>query len=421
MNDLIYRRYQSCHRRHLVSLLGCMAQYVYLMRQLITYILVIVVLLSCSTEETTNPALPPDVGVAGDSNLDATLEFIRDQYDLPSLGAMMVHGDEVVEMGVVGLRAIGFTESVTIQDRWHLGSLTKAMTATLAARLVEQGVISWDTTVTSIFPDLVGSIRSEYVDVRLDELLYHTAGLPVDITRAPSWPTLRDDVEPLPVQRRRLAAEFLAMEPKAQRGTHLYTNAGYVIAGSMLEEITGKAWEDLISSEVFTPLGFGSSGFGAPGSAGSRDQPWGHQSQGGSRRAIEPGPDADNPAAVGPAGTVHSTFEDYAKYMIAHLRGARGEGELVSASSFIKLHSSASGTEYALGWNVVQRDWAGGRALQHSGSNTLWFANVWLAPNRDIAMLAVTNAGGDDAFWGTDTAIGALILRFDPAAFGGAN
>ncbi len=283
-----------------------MAQYARL-KQLITSILVIIVLLSCASEETTNSRLPPDVGVAGDNKLDTTLEFIRADYDLPSLGAMLIKGDEIVEMGAVGLRAIGFTERVTIQDRWHLGALTKAMTATLAARLVEQGVISWDTTVASIFPDLVGSIRSEYVDVRLDELLYHTAGLPWRIGRAPSWPTLRDDAAPLPVQRRRLAAEYLAMEPEAQRGTPLYTLAGYIIAGSMLEELTGQAWEELISTEVFVPLGFVSSGFGAPGSAGSRDQAWGHLPQGSRWRAIDPAdPDADNPEAVGPASTVHS-------------------------------------------------------------------------------------------------------------------
>jgi CubicO group peptidase (beta-lactamase class C family) len=358
--------------------------------------------------------------VAGDHELDATLEIIRAQYDLPSLGAMLIQGDEVVEMGAIGLRAIGFTESVTVQDRWHLGSLTKAMTATLAARLVEQGIISWDTSVASVFPDLVDNIRTEYVSVRLDELLYHTAGLPVDISRAPSWPTLLDDTAPLPMQRRRLAAELLAIEPEAQRGTHFYSNAGYLIAGAMLEELTAQAWEDLIGTEVFDALGFSSSGFGEPGSAGMRDEPWGHERQGGSWRAFEPGSDAVVPAAVGPAGTVHSTFEDYAKYMIAHLRGARGEGGLVSADSFTKLHSPAPGTNYALGWNVVQRDWAGGRALVHQGSTGKWFANVWIAPNRNFAMLAVTNAGGEDAFWGTDTTIGLLIQRFN-AAFNGAN
>ena len=64
-----------------------MAQYARL-KQLITYILVIVVLLSCASEETTNSRLPPDVGVSGDNKLDTTLEFIRADYDLPSLGKL---------------------------------------------------------------------------------------------------------------------------------------------------------------------------------------------------------------------------------------------------------------------------------------------------------------------------------------------
>ena len=140
MNFLNYRRYQSHYRMHIVSLLACGTRYAQL-RQLITYILVIVMLFACTSEETSNPALPSEVGVSGDSELDATLDTIREQFDLPSLGAMLIQGDEIVEMGAVGLRASGFAESVTIQDRWHLGSLTKSMTATLAARLVEQGVI----------------------------------------------------------------------------------------------------------------------------------------------------------------------------------------------------------------------------------------------------------------------------------------
>jgi CubicO group peptidase (beta-lactamase class C family) len=419
MNKLIHSKNRSWYQLHIVSPLGCITQHTHL-RRIISYILMIVVLFSCGSDGTDNLALPSDVGVAGDGNLDATLEFIREQSDLPALGAMLIHGNEIVEMRVVGLRAIGFPESATIQDSWHLGSLTKAMTATIAARLVDQGVISWNTTVANVYPNLVGNIRSEYENVRMDELLSHTAGLPNDLTKAPSFPTLGNDTTPLPVQRRRLAAEYLVLEPAVQRGTFRYSNLGYVIAGSMLEEITGKAWEELIATEVFTPLGMESSGFGAPGSAGSRDEPWGHQRQNGGWRAIEPSPDADNPPFVGPAGTVHSTLEDYARFMIAHLKGARGEGELVSARSFIKLHSPAPGTEYALGWIVAQRDWAGGRVLTHTGSNTLWIANVWLAPSRNFAMLAVTNAGGDEAFLGTDTVIEALILRFN-AAFGEAN
>ncbi len=89
------------------------------------------------------PTLPSDVGVAGDGELASVLEIIRADHDLPALGAILVRGGQVVESAAAGLRAVGFSEPVTSNDRWHLGSLTKAMTATLAGILVERGTIAW--------------------------------------------------------------------------------------------------------------------------------------------------------------------------------------------------------------------------------------------------------------------------------------
>jgi len=102
------------------------------------------------------------------------------------------------------------------------------------------------------------------------------------------------------------------------------------------------------------------------------------------------------------------------KPVSAHLAGARGEtGGLLTPATFATLHTSAPGSPYAFGWGVATRDWAGGRVLQHAGSNTMWYATVWLAPERNIAMFAVTNAAGDAGAQGTDAAVAALIARFN--------
>lgn len=390
----------------------------------LVHLFMILAFLSCGggSDETSDPDPPSavDWGVAGDGRLDEVLEEVMDAYGIPALAGVLIQGDEIVEMGAVGICAEGFTENVTTENRWHIGSLTKAMTATLAARLIKQGYLSWDTTIADVFPDFVGVIRPEYEDLRLEELLYHTAGLTADLTETSWRPTIDDDTSPIPEQRRKLAAEILELAPEETRGTHLYSNAGYVVVGSMLEEITGRPWEELLVDEVFAPLNMTRSGFGAPGSEGSRDEPWGHQFLGDSNwEAIEPGPYAGNFAVAGPSGSVHTTLEDYAKFMATHLAGSQGEEGLVSSESFVKLHTAADGTDYAMGWGVVQRAWAEGRALQHSGTNRLWLANVWLVPNRNFAMFAVTNAGGDDAFFATDDVMGAFITRFN-AAFGAA-
>jgi CubicO group peptidase (beta-lactamase class C family) len=361
-----------------------------------------------------------DPGVAGDGRLGAVLEAIRTEHGLPALAAVLVRDGAILEDAAVGSRAVGNAAGVTLTDQWHIGSLTKAMTATLAAVLVERGTIDWSLTVGQALPALVDSIRPEYVDVRLDELLRHVGGTVEDITRAPSWSTLFTSAAPILAQRRQLAVELLRLPPDGPRGTYRYSNAGYVIAGAMIEAVTGASWEDLLQREVFAPLGMTASGFGAPGVAGAVTEPRGHRRMGDRWVPVEPGPYADNPAALGPAGTVHTTLADYARFMAAHLAGARGNsGGLLSAATFATLHTPAPASNYAFGWGVAQRDWAGGTVLQHSGSNTMWYATVWIAPERNLAMFAVTNAAGDAGPPGTDAAIVALIARYDAVYPGG--
>lgn len=361
------------------------------------------------------PTQPIDPGRAGDGRLGAVLDDVRTRHGLPALAAVLVSGDRIVESAAAGVRAAGQAPEVTVADRWHVGSLTKAMTATLAAVLVERGAIAWSARVRDLLPETVATARPELLDVTLRELLHHTAGVTNDLLRAPSWPSLRTAPGPLRERRRAFAAELLGMAPGAARGAYAYSNGGYIVAGAMLEAATGELWEDLLRRELFAPLGMASSGFGPPGAPGVPDQPWGHESRNGQWVPLAPGLNADNPDVLGPAGTAHTTLADYAGYMMAHLAGARGGAGLVSPASFTTLHTAAPGTTYALGWGVAERSWARGRVLQHSGSNTLWYAVVWIAPERNFAMFAATNAGGDPGARGTDDAIVALIRRFDAA------
>ena len=111
-------------------------------------------------------------------NLNALLEPIRQQYNVPGLTAAFVRGRDLVALGAVGVRRIGATERVQANDLWHLGSNTKSMTATLIAMLVEQGKLTWQTTIADIFPDLLSKIRPDYHKLTLVQLLSHRAGIP---------------------------------------------------------------------------------------------------------------------------------------------------------------------------------------------------------------------------------------------------
>src|SRR5262249_2266277 len=137
---------------------------------------------------------------------------------------------------------------------------------------------------------------------------------------------------------------------------------------------------------------------------------------------VEPGRDADNPAAIAPAGRVHCTIGDWAKYVQLHLVGERkGATKLLRPESFVTLHTPvADGSKYAMGWVVDRRPWADGRVLTHNGSNTMWFCVTWIAPEKDFAVLVTCNEGGDEATKACDEASWALIQDHLAHAKGGA-
>lgn len=347
------------------------------------------------------------VSASAETDLASVLEPVRARHGLPALGAAVLKGGEVVALGAVGKRRIGGDVSVTPDDRWHLGSLTKAMTATLLARLVERGRLSWTTTLAEAFPDLAETMHPGYKGVTLERLLTHHGGMPGDVPPA-LWAELWRMEGTYPEQRRILAAGLLPMKPAAEG--FQYSNAGYALAGAMAEEREDKPWETLLKAYVFSPLGMLTAGFRAP----EGPQPWGHSWQDGKAVPMPPGPRADNPPGIAPAGAVHASLRDWAKFALVHLDGSQGRARLLKPETFSRLHKAPPGQVHGMGWIIVDRPWAGGRALTHMGSNTMWCAVVWLAPEKDFGVLVVTNLGGGPAERAVDEAVGALITAWKP-------
>lgn len=355
--------------------------------------------------------------VAAPASLDILLEPIRQANGLPALAAAVVTGGEVVAVGAVGLRKAGSPQRVTADDKWHIGSCTKSMTAALAAMVVEDGAMRWDTTPAEMFADLESQMQPEWRDVTLEQLLAHRGGAPSDLNEQGLWDRLWQRADQPPrSQRAYLTRELLTKhEPVSLPGTKaVYSNAGYALVGHAIEELLDHPWEDLLRQRLFAPLGMTGAGFGAPASVGQVDQPWGHKGgEDGTFEPVAPGLHADNPAAIGPGGTVHCRIADLARYAAWHLAGARGEGTLLHPETFERLHTPlAADSEYALGWVATERPWGGGAVLTHAGSNTMFYAVIWIAPSKDFAVVVCTNAGGPVAEKATDTAAAALIREY---------
>ena len=246
------------------------------------------------------------------------LKIIREEERVPALAAAAFIRGKLCDIAAVGKRRIEGEELVTINDKWHIGSCTKPMTATLAGILVERKQIDWATRIADVFTNWRDKIDGAWSRVTLEQLLSHRGGAPA----APPndlWEQAWKQVGTPTDQRLEFVKGLLLSPPPTVPGTKFdYSNQGYAIAGLMLETCTGREWETLIEELVFRPLSMNSSGFGAPGNALLTDQPRGHTNNTSQLQSVIPGPGADNPPAIGPAGAVHCSIEDLAKFSASH-------------------------------------------------------------------------------------------------------
>jgi CubicO group peptidase (beta-lactamase class C family) len=352
-------------------------------------------------------AVPRDITVE--------LEKIRAKHKIPALGGAVVVDGTLTALGASGKRSNAADVPVTVDDLWHIGSCTKAMTATLCAVLVERGKLRWDSTCAEVFPELAQGMHEKCRGITLRQLLTNRSGLP----SGPAPDIWRDawlSPDGTSGQGMMLVKRQLALAPEFTPGERdLYSNVGFSIAGMMAERAGGKPYEELLTELVFTPLGITHAGFGPPGGASSvkaPSQPRGHRADG---TPVEPGPAADNPPIITPAGRVHITLADWAKFVNAHA----ARGPLLKPESWDTLHTQcAPGRDgYAMGWATTHRPWAAtpgttpakDAALFHNGSNTMWYCVTWFSPDRRLAVLVTTNIATPAAQKAADEAAGALI------------
>ena len=202
---------------------------------------------------------------------------------------------------------------MNVDDRWHVGSITKSMTATLLAVLEDDGRLSLHDTLPALLPDV--EMASGWSVCTLHHLLIHTAGAGANFpNRVQSvWP---ETPEELVAARRRFIAAVLATEPKSPCGERFaYSNVGYTIAGHVAETIAGKPYESLLQERVFAPLALASAGFGPPQGAAPNEEPIGHVVLlRWFRFRMDPFKTrADNSPVMAPAGWVHMTIGDLAR------------------------------------------------------------------------------------------------------------
>lgn len=346
-------------------------------------------LLACATSPPYDaiPALVTQE--SGDADLAKLLNSIRIEERLPGLAAAIIIDGKLQSAAAVGVRETGTDNWLTVNDKFLIGSHAKTFTATTAAILVEEGRLSWQTTIRDAFPDL--KMLPEYENITIQQLLSHRAGLPKNLKEGKaSWlidygfdEKRGSTPEILRLQYLEKTVQNKLISPPGQ--VIHYSNSGYILAGAILEKTAGRTYEELIAEKIFRQLGITTAGYGIPADLQPRSQPWGHYwDLSTSLIALK----TDYPNFFLPAGWLHLSIEDWAKFILFHLDTYPSDKQkLLQSSTLRTMHTPPDSSEwdistleriglkligfdyydnYALGWFTKEKD-EGHNLIYHGG------------------------------------------------------
>lgn len=323
----------------------------------------------------------------------------RREHQLIALGAVVASSHGVLDQAVDGQRSRAGDDPAGITDPWHIGSNTKALSALLYGQLVQLGLARWGATIPELFPDFATELDPAWRIVTIEDLFAHRTGM---MQMGGFWLNARrQDTRPVSEQRREAALTVLSRPPQKDPAQFDYNNLNYIVAGAAMEGILQAqedlpdTWEAAMQALIFTPLadrdaapGFG---FGPP-----PEGLQGHRTHLGMfTGSVGRGKTADNPAVLGPAGTLHATLHAHATLAAEFLKS---DSALVPPDLREKLfspHPDRHG-DYAMGWGV-RSDPKYGKLFIHSGSNTAWYSRIIIAPDLDRVVIVNTNQFGAGA------------------------
>jgi len=360
-------------------------------------------LLACEPSPPYDAIPAPVTQDSGDADLAELLNSIRIEERLPGLAAAIIIDGRLHSAAAVGVRETGTENWLTVNDKFLIGSCAKSFTATLAAILVEEGRLSWETTLRDVFPDL--DMLPDYENITVEQLLSHRAGLPKNLKEGKaSWlidyefdKRRGSSPEILRLQYLEKTLQSKLINPPGQ--VIHYSNSGYLIAGSILEKISGQTYESLRAEKIFQPLDIKTAGYGIPADSGASSQPWGHVWDLSSSFIVYR---SDYPNFFAPTGSLHLSIEDWAKFIFVHLGTYPLDNhKLLKADTLKRLHTppdtkrfnqkDRKSPSYALGWFTYTTH-KGNNLIFHGGRGLCFNAHVMVNLETKNAILIVTNS-----------------------------
>ncbi len=322
------------------------------------------------------------------AGLPTFVESIRTDWGVPGVAVAVVKGDRVVYSGGSGVLGVHDERPVTAETIFAIGSATKAFTATAAAMLVDEGVLSWDERVRTVVPDFHLRNGQATLNSTLKDLLAHRTGLPRHDALWYRSHLGRDEM----INRLRYLESSYSFRDRFQ-----YSNLMYMVAGRMIGRATNSTWEAFVQRRLLNPLGMSRTFFEeAPQTTSNVAHP--HR-LGPADIALPVAPYTG--WAIGPALSMLSSADDMAKWLKVQLTPGHPDRHTVLPTEVIRrVHQPVLAlpvpatldtplTTYALGWFV--QTYRGRLMVFHSGAIDGYYSLVSFLPFDDIGIVVVTN------------------------------
>jgi len=269
-------------------------------------------------------------------------DSILKTYTIPEISYAVISCNSILEIASVGHHSVDLKDSATLNDRFHIGSNTKAMTAFIIAKYVESKKLSWDTKFFDLFPSWRENSNSAYAEITLQDLLSHRAR--IQPFRGQAIPHFKGCK---PEKRVEFGRYVLTLDPvKADSiNNYFYSNAGYTLATLMLECVSGKNWEQLVSKVFNEDLKIDAQ-LSWPENQKNKGT-WGHLTK---NDTLVPVPSTTYYLLdyTEPAGDINITIAGYVKFVQLNLEGLKGKNNYLKSETYLFMHRGIA--DYSIGW-----------------------------------------------------------------------
>ena len=338
-------------------------------------------------------------------NLDSYVESVQKEFEVPGIALAIVKDGKVVVARGYGVRKLGETAKVDEHTTFGIASNSKAFTATALGMLVEEGKLEWDAPVLRYLPWF--RLSDPYVtrELTVRDLLVHRSGLGLGAGDLLWWP-------PSTYNRKEIARR-LQFIPLASsfRSTYAYDNVLYLVAGELIEALSGLTWEEFVATRILAKVGMTDSKPRHSDATGAGNIAATHARIDGKVQPVNPFA-SDN---TNPAGGINASAVDMAKWLITQL----DSGKVVDGTRIFSRQTSeqlwkivtplpmgnpppelaplrANFKGYALGFEV--RDYRGYKLVQHTGGLPGYVSKVALIPELKLGVAVLTNQESGEAF-----------------------